>query len=43
VTRALPVADLERLLNPRNYLGSSERLIDRILESWRAANDYSTD
>ncbi|HEY2485336.1 MAG TPA: 3-carboxy-cis,cis-muconate cycloisomerase [Candidatus Binataceae bacterium] len=43
VTRALPVADLDRLLNPRNYLGSSERLIDRILESWRAANDYSTD
>lgn len=37
VTQALPVADLERLLNPRNYLGSSEKLIDHILESWHAA------
>jgi 3-carboxy-cis,cis-muconate cycloisomerase len=37
VTQALPVADLERLLNPRNYLGSSETLIDRILASWHVA------
>src|SRR5215472_3895984 len=35
VTQALPVAHLERLLNLRNYLGSSEKLIDRILASWR--------
>ena len=34
VTQALPAADLEPLLNPRNYLGSSEKLIDRILASW---------
>ena len=37
VTQALPAADLEPLLNPRNYLGSSEKLIDRILASWLVA------
>jgi 3-carboxy-cis,cis-muconate cycloisomerase len=37
VTQALPIADLEWLLNPRNYLGSSEKLIDRILASWHVA------
>jgi 3-carboxy-cis,cis-muconate cycloisomerase len=37
VTQALPVTDLERILNPRNYLGSSEKLIDAILESWHVA------
>src|SRR5215469_5866901 len=36
VTQALQIADLEWLLNPRNYLGSSEKLIDRILASWHA-------
>jgi 3-carboxy-cis,cis-muconate cycloisomerase len=34
VTQVLPISDLEWLLNPRNYLGSSEKLIDRILASW---------
>jgi 3-carboxy-cis,cis-muconate cycloisomerase len=37
VTQALPIADLEWLLNPRNYLGSSEKFIDRILASWHVA------
>ena len=37
VTQVLPDADLEPLLNPRNYLGSSEKLIDRILASWLVA------
>jgi 3-carboxy-cis,cis-muconate cycloisomerase len=37
VTQALPAADLEPLLNPRNYLGSSEKSIDRILASWLEA------
>jgi 3-carboxy-cis,cis-muconate cycloisomerase len=37
VAQALPIADLERLLNPRNYLGSSGKIIDRILASWHEA------
>jgi adenylosuccinate lyase len=37
VKQALPIGDLEWLLSPRNYLGSSENLIDRILASWHEA------
>jgi 3-carboxy-cis,cis-muconate cycloisomerase len=37
VREALPVGDLEWLLSPWNYLGSSEKLIDRILASWHEA------
>ena len=37
VRQALPVGDLEWLLSPRNYLGSSDKLIDRILASWHEA------
>jgi 3-carboxy-cis,cis-muconate cycloisomerase len=37
VSQALPAGDLEWLLSPRNYLGSSEKLIDRILASWHEA------
>ena len=34
VTQMLAIADLDRLLNPRNYLGSSAQMIDRVLASW---------
>ncbi|MBV8138803.1 MAG: 3-carboxy-cis,cis-muconate cycloisomerase [Deltaproteobacteria bacterium] len=37
VRQALPAGDLEWLLSPHNYLGSSEKLIDRILASWHEA------
>ena len=37
VTQALPIADVESLLIPRNYLGSSAKIIDRVLASWREA------
>jgi 3-carboxy-cis,cis-muconate cycloisomerase len=37
VTQAVPIAELERLLSPRNYLGSSAEMISRILASWRQA------
>jgi 3-carboxy-cis,cis-muconate cycloisomerase len=37
VSQALSIGDLEWLLSPRNYLGSSEKLIDRILASWHEA------
>ena len=35
VTRVLTIADLERLMDPRKYLGSSSQMIDRILTAWR--------
>jgi 3-carboxy-cis,cis-muconate cycloisomerase len=34
VTQLLAIADIDRLLNPRNYLGASSSIIDRILTSW---------
>jgi len=37
VTQAVPIAELEWLLSPRNYLGSSAEMISRILAAWRQA------
>jgi 3-carboxy-cis,cis-muconate cycloisomerase len=34
VTQVLKIADIDLLLNPRNYLGSSSQIIDRVLASW---------
>jgi 3-carboxy-cis,cis-muconate cycloisomerase len=34
VTQVLAIADVDRLLDPRNYLGSSGQIIDRVLASW---------
>jgi 3-carboxy-cis,cis-muconate cycloisomerase len=36
VTQVLTSADIDRLLDPRNYLGSTEQITERILRSWRA-------
>ena len=35
VAQVLASAEIDRLLNPQNYLGSSNLIIERILTSWR--------
>ena len=35
VTVVLTIADMDPLLDPRNYLGSSSLMIDRVLTAWR--------
>ncbi|SRR5579875_351642 len=37
VKEVLTVTDLDHLLDPRNYLGSVNQIIDRVLTSWRSA------